>query len=164
GVGGYGSLSPAVYFFKTIRRSLQASQKGLVRSLGTGVGLSRPGIVDIVLLSCGILHPAPHRSRHHVARIMCRVLLLVKDISSSLTAGATVSAQGLKALGVTVSAQGLKALPHPPRDPPTERCPAFPSPQCAGRRTRSPAGGAWCAGQLGGRGGRVQVSERIRPA
>src|SRR5262249_46934804 len=104
------------------------------------------------------------------------VLLLVKDISSSLTAGATVStqglkalgvtvsAQGLKALGVTVSAQGLKALPHPPRDPPTERCPAFPSPQCAGRRTPSPAGGAWCAGQLGGRGGRVQVSERIRPA
>ena len=36
-------------FCKTNRRSLQASQKGLVASLGTGAGLSKPGIVDIVL-------------------------------------------------------------------------------------------------------------------
>src|SRR5262249_34194090 len=47
--------------------------------------------------------------------------------------------------GATVSAQGRQALPHPRRDPPTARCPAFPSPRCTGRRTRSPAGGAWCA-------------------
>src|SRR5262245_6683384 len=51
----------------------------LVKSLETGSGLSRPGIVDTVLPSCGILHTAPYRSRHHVARIMGRVLLLVKD-------------------------------------------------------------------------------------
>ena len=37
-------------------------QVGLVSSLGTGAGRSRPGIVDIALPPCGILHTGRHRA------------------------------------------------------------------------------------------------------
>src|SRR4029453_6991792 len=53
--------------------------------------------------------------------------------------------------------------PHPPRDPPTGRFPAFPSPRFGGRRPRSPEGGVWCAGGFGWRLGRAQESGKIRP-
>ena len=89
GAAGMNSRSALteVQICRTNRLSLQASQKGFVSSLGTGAGLSSPGIVDMALASCVFARSSLCRYRHDPAWITRRYhkspVVLIRLIGSS---------------------------------------------------------------------------------